>query len=67
MKTELREELEGEGDGAREREVWRLLAFGTGTVSLRDEGSDIDLVLSVYPAALLRPGCLCFCMSSASF
>lgn len=47
MEPELREEVEGVGNGARVHEVERLLAFGKA-------GSDRDLVLSMLLSALLR-------------
>lgn len=60
LDIELREEMEGEGDGTRE---WgTLLAFWTatasvGVVSVGDAGTNRDLVLSMYLSALFRPAC----------
>lgn len=52
---ELREEVEGEGDGARKGEVGRLLTLGEQIASLGEAGTEGDLVLSMPPSALPRP------------
>lgn len=57
VETELREELEGEGDGAHEGEEGRLLALDeTVSVASFDEtGTDRDLVFFMFLSAPLCP------------
>lgn len=40
--------------------------MGIGTISLREAGTDGDLVLSMPPSALLRPVCFCDRVSTSS-
>lgn len=57
VKTDLREEVEGEGNGAQEEEEGRLLTFGIVTVSLGEAGTDRDLVFSMCLSTLLCLEC----------
>lgn len=52
VEFDLREELEGEGDVAREEEEGRFLSLDIRAISLVGAGTDRDLVLSISP---IRP------------